>query len=237
LIDGRNFLKNLFAIAALSAASLLAPGILPAQAGDLHYTANTAPAAASSAPRWIELRIDPAFDLRDRARILKAINEWNYALNGQLRFEVSTAPFDPAIRPATNGAAGGWAIQRVDSRHEVIRAPAYAKALAVTVGYGRNGNVFVVSDRLGRRDLTGIMLHEFGHVLGARHDDHGRLMSPYYVGGKQDCIDRAAAGAVATSQKLAAGAMNWCGNGREPALQQASASAEHGHAHPQAIAR
>ena len=99
---------------------------------------------------------------------------------------------------------------------------------AVTVGGSRGGVVYVISDRLGGRDLSGVMMHEFGHVLGAGHGQHG-LMAPVYSLDGARCIDYAAAGLVAQAQRLPLAGMNWCeGLGRER-MPAANAGANHGY--------
>lgn len=84
------------------------------------------------------------------------------------------------------------------------------QALALTTGT-RKAVVLVAADRLGSRDLGGIMMHEFGHALGAGHDPGGKLMHPYYTGNKQRCIDEGAVRAVAAAQRLPLEGLNWCG--------------------------
>jgi hypothetical protein len=81
-------------------------------------------------------------------------------------------------------------------------------ALAVTVG-GQGGFVYVISDRLGQRDLTGVIMHEFGHVLGAGHDGYG-LMAPVYNAAMGRCIDHDAVTLVAQAQRLPLNQLNWC---------------------------
>ena len=84
---------------------------------------------------------------------------------------------------------------RVDSRHPMARQGEGTHALAVTTG-NRGGFVYVISDRIGQRDLTGVIMHEFGHVLGAGHDGYG-LMAPVYNAAMGRCIDREAVALVA----------------------------------------
>ena len=96
------------------------------------------------------------------------------------------------------------------------------------VGGSGGGVVYVISDRLGGRDLSGVMMHEFGHVLGAGHGQHG-LMAPVYSLDGARCIDYAAAGLVAQAQRLPLAGMNWCeGAGRER-MPAANAGANHGY--------
>jgi hypothetical protein len=56
-------------------------------------------------------------------------------------------------------------------------------------------------------------------VLGLGHDPNGRLMSPRYTARNQQCIDLAAAEAIAANRKLPVEELNWCG---EPVVARAS---------------
>lgn len=102
---------------------------------------------------------------------------------------------------------GAWIIARVDSRHPAARD---RSALAMTVGNRGSGFVYVIADRFSMRDLTAMMLHEVGHVLGAGHDPHGYLMAPVYDRDNGHCIDRAAVAMVASAQRLPFNQLNWC---------------------------
>lgn len=192
------------------------------------YTAHGARAAAAS--QIIPLYIDRDFDENERQRIVMAMRQWNYVLNGYVRFDAHLLPED-ASRAALAQVRrrGGWVVARVDSRHPVAQRGEGEKALAVTVTGGRDGGfVYVIADRIGGRDLTGVVLHEFGHVLGAGHGQHG-LMAPVYSLDGARCIDYAAAGLVAQAQRLPLAGMNWCeGLGRER-MPAANAGANHGY--------
>ena len=97
----------------------------------------------------------------------------------------------------------------VDSHHPIAQKGEGLHALAVTVGNGHDGFVYVIEDRLGGRDLAGVIMHEFGHVLGAGHDQAG-LMAPVYNAAAARCIDHDAVAMVATAQRLPLRRLNWC---------------------------
>jgi hypothetical protein len=163
-----------------------------------------------SAPRILDLYIDRDFDDRERARILFAVKQWNYALNGFVHFRTSLLPDTISSGMVQQiKRQGGWIVARTDSRNPIAQQGEGAHALAVTVGTRHTGYVYVISDRVGGRDLAGIVLHEFGHVLGAGHDSSG-LMAPVYSASGGRCIDREAMAMVATVQHLPMAEVNWC---------------------------
>lgn len=180
----------------------------PVLAGNAPYT--NAAAVQAEPSRVVQIAIDRSFTLHERARILRAVNEWNTVLNGQVRLEISANDYD-----ATTGApprTRAWTVARIDSRNPMVGSAAMKRTLAMTFGT-TTATVFVVADRIGSRDLTGIMMHEFGHALGAGHDSGSQLMNPYYAGNKQGCIDKGAVLAVSASQHLVLDGLNWCGGG------------------------
>ncbi len=176
----------------------------PVAADPVHYTDT---AAIQVQPmRTVQIAIDRTFTLHERAKILRAVNEWNTVLNGQVRLEISANDYDAANRPQVHA----WTVARIDSRNPMVGTAAMKRTLALTFGT-TTATVFVVVDRIGSRDLAGIMMHEFGHALGAGHNSGGALMNPYYTGDKQACIDKGAVVAVSASQHLVLDGLNWCG--------------------------
>lgn len=174
----------------------------------IQYT--NAPVQAAPA-RVVPVRIDSNFNMYERTKIFRAVNEWNHVLNGQVRLDISPESIDTSTAMGVGAPrAEGWTIAKGDSRDPMLANPAMKRTLALTMGTKR-AIILVVADRLGNRDLGGIMMHEFGHALGAGHDSGSALMHPYYTGDKQRCIDKAAVQAVAIAQQLPIEGLNWCG--------------------------
>lgn len=176
------------------------------------YTDKPAP-VGTAAGGALTVYVDQDFTRDERERIGLALRQWNHVLNGLVRFRVTLLPEDPSEQTLTQlRRSGAWIVAKVDSRHPAAREPT---ALAMTVGGGRLGSrgggfVFVIGDRFAMRDLTAVMLHELGHVLGAGHDPRGRLMAPVYDRNNGRCIDRGAVAMVASAQHLPLEQLNWC---------------------------
>jgi hypothetical protein len=155
----------------------------------------------------IALLLDDRFSTDERARILEAAQEWNYVLNGYLRFEVGvTSPAaNSGIEPdawVVARATGGANAARQGSRDVVL---AVAQRLPV-----RSGMLLVFIDRFNRISLRRVMLHEFGHVLGLDHDDRSRLMSARYFRDRQKCVDKVTVELLAAVRGLPVHELNWC---------------------------
>ena len=69
--------------------------------------------------------------------------------------------------------------------------------------------MIVYVDRIGTRDLGGVVMHELGHVLGVGHGEKG-LMAAHYHPADQQCVDNATITAVAAKRRLAVVQLNWC---------------------------
>jgi hypothetical protein len=176
--------------------------------GAYRYTDH--PARASTG-RILQVYVDRDFDEGERQRIASAIKQWNHVLNGTLRLQAQLLFGSATARDLVQiRRSGGWFIARIDSRHPVARQAEARQAMGLTVGGSGGGIVYVISDRFPSTELTAVMLHEFGHVLGAGHDDRGRLMASVYDRRNGHCIDRGAAAMVAAAQRVPVARFNWC---------------------------
>jgi hypothetical protein len=186
------------------------------------YTDHAQPASSG---RTVTLYIDGDFPDAQRRAIIGAMREWNYVLNGYVQFRAHLLSADTnSAEIARLRRNGAWIVALVDSRHPIAQQGEGAHALAVTVGNGHDGFVYVIGDRIGGRDLTGVLMHEFGHVLGAGHD-HAGLMAPVYNAAAARCIDHDAVAMVANVQRLPLQRLNWCEpTGYDPRNQPRAAS-------------
>jgi hypothetical protein len=186
-----------------------APTAGPRGGASVQYTSIPAPASLMPTEA-ITIRIDINFTAGERTKIVEAVAQWNHALNGQIRLEVSAQPYN--INAPSGMGAKTWTVSKVNGRGPGLGT--LAQAQETTNG---SGVISVFADKLGNRDLGQIMLHEFGHMLGLGHENAGRLMSPHYANNAQQCIDRGAMQAVAQAKRLNFAAMNWCGDSTQVA--------------------
>lgn len=173
------------------------------------YRYTDKPSAAAMGVRILSVFVDRDFDAAARERIGLALQQWNHVLNGFVQLRPALLPADRSDRTmAQLRRSGAWVVLKVDSRHPA--ATQDRSAMAVTMVGRGGGFVFVIVDRFDMGDLTAVMLHELGHVLGARHDPSGHLMAPVYDRSNGHCIDRGAVAMVASAQRLPLGQLNWC---------------------------
>jgi hypothetical protein len=170
-------------------AALLALTV-PAAAGDSARKLASAAAddrrAAQSAElsSKIPMHLTGGLSGYERAKILLAVNDWNFALNGPVRFELlenPTAASDPSV----------WIIA-ADRSPPSTRASNSGFAIAHTMRLNAGGIVIVHVAELANRDLAGVMRHELGHVLGLDHQPGG-VMDATYTAHGMACVDRASA--------------------------------------------
>jgi hypothetical protein len=161
---------------------------------------------AATAEEIVPLRIKGSFSPGDRAKILRAVNEWNVALNGFVRFTIveDSRASDPNPRQSRP-----WSIMAAEGiSPRVVPGPTIALAHTQPLP-GSGGLMIVYVDRIGTRDLGGVVMHELGHVLGVGHGEKG-LMAALYHPTDQQCVDKATIAAVAAKRRLAVDQLNWC---------------------------
>jgi hypothetical protein len=169
----------------------------------LHYTSHH---GATVRAEIVSLMVTDTFSLHERAKILRAVNEWNVVLNGFVRFEIM-----PDRNVASSGAHQHWVITSKQGGQSMGPPTTLAATYPVTdVG----GLMVIYVERIGRRDLGGVVMHELGHVLGLGHSTKGGLMAARYHATSQQCVDRVTVEAVAAKRGLPMARLNWCEDGQ-----------------------
>jgi len=174
-----------------------------------HYIRNGG--YSSLALKEIPVYIDKDFGEMDRVSIDDAVRQWNFAMNGYVRLEVQSEPFDMQIDIIRKCLSGGcWMLMKVDSNNPMVSGidviPGSTLAWANDLGGNR---IFFVRDRMKNEWVTGIALHEMGHLLGAAHDDV-YLMQPHYHWQDYRCVDYQALKRVAEARHIPLDKLNYC---------------------------
>ena len=178
-----------------------------------HYTLH-APVATPQPSRVIPVAIDKQFSPAEEREIEAALQEWNYAFNGQLRFTIYTKAFemqDSTISYIYNSK--GLMLLSVSKLGNVMMNLDDG-TVAITSHVGTGHEIYFLKEKVGVERMKKVALHELGHALGAFHSETG-LMQHVYNAQAYTCIDYQTALQVATYQTtqgypMDVASMNWC---------------------------
>ena len=153
-------------------------------------------------PIWIDYK----FSIREQVFIREALAQWNRSLNGFMSLEIVDSQYDMDITVLRNlQKSGGWIFFKVGLDNPIVIQHDYL-AWANAIG----GNyIYVVTDRLKEEWYVGVMLHEVGHLLGARHIS-GTLMEARYNWLHGRCVDYATLSQVGEHYHTSIINMNYC---------------------------
>lgn len=191
------------------------------------YTQNEASSHIEHAP-LIPVWVDGTFTPAEMQEIKAAVTEWNYALNGQMRIyvvEKKALGSDKQMHYYPDGFLSweqgkelqknaektglGWVVFNTPSNSAHYEKDTDEGVLAFVHGVGHHA-VFVISDRFGSRSMKDVMMHEFAHLLGARHVNAPSLEYPIYSKDQYSCIDKITVAQVANEHGLDLNTLNYC---------------------------
>lgn len=162
--------------------------------------------------REYNIWIDDKFGEMDRAAIDNGIMQWNYALNGNIKLVVKSYEFDMEISKLEEIVKeGGWLIFKIDSNNGmIVDRKSGVEQFHTLAWVDKIGGtkIWVVRERVKNEWMTGLMMHEIGHLLGAKHDKG--LMRPHYRLEDYRCIDYEAISMVAEYQGIEIERLNYC---------------------------
>lgn len=159
-------------------------------------------------PVWI----DSEFGQHDIDMIKNSIEKWNASLNGNIVLTIiekidmkKDASKKLKEIERTNL---GWVIVKFDSNSVIVQEMPES-----VLGFSKIGGhlMGIIRDRVGTRNMNTIILHEIGHLLGARDVNvPGSLMFGTYNFKQGTCIDKVTAAQVAYYQELKLADLNYC---------------------------
>lgn len=131
---------------------------------------------------------DLFFTDMERHIIWRAMDRWNLVMNGYVRME-DAGGFTMEIEKIKEAEAGGaYIVMRLGVMSPLIKNEPGTMTLGFTDEIGGK-YLYLVPDYIGEENLYGVVLHEFGHLMGARHTKNGLMRLGYSIG-KEVCIDK-----------------------------------------------
>lgn len=149
------------------------------QRGPIHV------APADAPTEEVAVWVDGAFTFEERRTIRLALEDWNAALNGYMRFYVRS---EKHLHPSTDGAVS---VEKVWDDDTVTVDQEYDGAdgtMAWVSGVAAH-DMHVISWRVPDGELRPIIKHEMGHVLGLKHSEYDNTLMSTPYNTVRKCID------------------------------------------------
>lgn len=176
-----------------------------------HYTYLQAPPYLGPVQRDIPIWISSDIGEADQVEIARAVEQWNFVLNGHLHLHIVDYHFNMEIsRIVESVRKGGWLLMPLESDSPLIPVPKKPGlwTLAFVERIGGN-HLYLVRSRLGNEDVFGVTMHEMGHLLGAHHVGN-KLMYDTFSRYRYQCVDYDTMVAVAKFQGIPPGDLHYC---------------------------
>lgn len=160
----------------------------------------------------IPVYVDLTFNQADREAIVAAMNEWNFVLNGQAQF-VFYGYFQgdkEGLELFKDALKTGLGIVITCNTSEELDDDGELQGVLAFVPGAMAHHMTVIKDHIGTRKLKDIVLHEFGHILGADHPYAPSLMFPAYSSKQTPCVDKITALQVAEFLDLDVETLHYC---------------------------
>lgn len=136
------------------------------------------------------------------------IDRWNRVLNGYMEMEI-VGVFDMEIEILKRADEGEcYLIMRLGKDSELIENEPGRMTLGFANRIG-GSYLYVIPELMVDGDMEGVILHEVGHILGARHTGSG-LMVGNYTSGTTQCVDELAVRQVGEYWGYDWTKMNYC---------------------------
>lgn len=170
-----------------------------------NYTANK----ELKSGRVIPIYIDYTFGEEDRLKMDEGIQQWNYALNGNIKLTVIS--WDYHNKKETNQKIAdddGIIIIYLTSRD--IWKKNYKVTTLAFADQVPGHYIYFIRDRIQKpADMKPILMHEIGHVLGAKHRKR-YLMTETFHSQEWQCVDYETLKQVADVQEFDMKTGNYC---------------------------
>jgi hypothetical protein len=173
--------------------------------------------------REIPIWLDKNFGEADKVEMDRAVDAWNFAMNGYIKLKIVDTKFDMEIDKIVQQVnKGGWLFMKIESTNKMVPDHHDKKKGYWTIGFVEQiggHHLYLVRDRLANEDIYGVTLHEIGHLMGSGHVGQ-RLMYPHYSRARFQCIDYETMVKVSSFFDLKIEAMNYCVDGLPPRVEE-----------------
>lgn len=177
-------------------------------------TGYTEHVSVATSPEMVPVWIDQDFTPAHVADIKMALGQWNIALNGWETFVLASEHFAMETAPLEyiDKTGHGLIILQHTSKEPIMAILPEGLLGWVMAKAGEQAHVLnIIEDAVGLRDMTAVVLHELGHILGLPDVPvMYTLMWPEYSR-SIPCVDLFTVQALASIRDWNWKTLNWCG--------------------------